>query len=36
LLAERQEGREPHAEASQALTDEIRRELSEVAGIVFR
>ena len=36
LLAERQAGREPHAEASQALADEIRRELREVAGIVLR
>lgn len=36
LLVERQEGREPHAEASQALADEIRRELREVAGIVLR
>lgn len=36
LLVERQEGREPHAEASQALADEIRRELREIAGIVLR
>jgi len=36
LLAERQEGREPHAEASQALADEIRRELRAVAGVVLR
>lgn len=36
LLIERQEGREPHAEASKALAEEIRRELREVAGIVLR
>lgn len=35
LLAERQAGREPHAEASQALTDQIRRELADVARVVF-
>jgi hypothetical protein len=36
LLAERQEGREPHADASQALVDEIRRELREIAGVGLR
>jgi hypothetical protein len=36
MLAERQQGREPHAAASQALADEIRRELRDVAGIVLR
>ena len=36
LLVERQERREPHAQASQALADEIRRELREVAGVVLR
>jgi hypothetical protein len=36
LLIERQEGREPHSDASQALIDEIRRELREIAGIVTR
>lgn len=36
VLSERDEGREPHAEASQALADEIRRELREVARIVLR
>jgi hypothetical protein len=36
LLSERQEGREAHSAASQALVDEIRRELQEVAGIVLR
>ena len=36
LLIERQDGREPHAAASQALADEIRRELRDVAGIVLR
>ena len=35
LLIESREGREPHAEASQALVNEIRRELREVAGIVI-
>jgi hypothetical protein len=35
LLVERQKGQEPHAAASQALIDEIRRELREVAGIVL-
>jgi hypothetical protein len=35
LLIERQEGREAHAAAGQALIDEIRRELREVAGIVL-
>lgn len=35
LLGERNEGREPHREASRTLADEIRRELREVAGIVL-
>ncbi len=35
LLVESQEGREPNAAASQALVDEIRRELSEIAGIIL-
>ena len=35
MLTERQDGREPHAAASQALVDQIRRELREVAGIVL-
>ena len=35
LLIERQEGREPNAAASQALADEIRRELQDVANIVL-
>jgi len=35
LLAEREEKREPHAEASQALTDQIRRELADVARVVL-
>ena len=35
LLSERQNGREPHREASRTLVDEIRRELREVAGIVL-
>ena len=35
LVIESQEGREPHAAASQALVDQIRRELQEVAGIVL-
>lgn len=35
LLIERQEGREPHAAANQALIEQIRRELQEIAGIVL-
>jgi hypothetical protein len=35
LLVESREGREPHSEASQALVEEIRRELRDVAGIVL-
>jgi hypothetical protein len=35
LLGQRNEGREPHREASRTLVDEIRRELREVAGIVL-
>ena len=35
LLIERQEGREPHAAAGDALTEQIRRELQDVAGIVL-
>ena len=35
LLIERQEGREPHSAASEALVDAIRRELRDVAGIVL-
>ena len=36
LLIESKDGREPNAAASQALVEEIRRELREVAGIVLR
>ena|SRR6185503_871123 len=36
LLIESRQGREPNSAASQALVDEIRRELREVAGIVTR
>jgi hypothetical protein len=36
LLVESQHGRAPNAAASQALVDEIRRELHEIAGIVTR
>jgi len=36
LLIESQSGREPNSAASQALVDEIRRELHEIAGIVTR
>jgi hypothetical protein len=36
LMAEQQEGREPHEAAAQALVDQIRRELADVAGIVAR
>jgi hypothetical protein len=35
LLVESRQGREPNAEASQALVDAIRRELQDVAGIVL-
>ena len=35
LLAEREQGREPHPLASEALVEQIRRELREVAGIVL-
>jgi len=35
LLNARQEGREPHAEASKALVDQIRRELANVARVVL-
>ena len=35
LLVERQEGREPNDAATQAMVDEIRRELEDVAGIVL-
>jgi hypothetical protein len=36
LLAQRHDDREPHAAASTAMVDEIRRELREVAGIILR
>ena len=35
LLVESRQGREPNAEASQALVDAIRLELQDVAGIVL-
>ena len=35
LLSERNKGREPHRAASDALVDQIRRELRDVAGIVL-
>ena len=35
LIVERDEGREPHWAASDALIDEIRRELRDVAGIIL-
>ena len=35
LLQERQNGRVPHAAASQAMVEEIRRELRDVAGVVL-
>src|SRR5437867_2048208 len=35
LLDERQSSREPHAEASKALVDQIRRELEQVARIIL-
>ena len=36
LVTERQDGREPHILASQALVDQIRRELQDIAGVVLR
>jgi hypothetical protein len=35
LLDERQKGREPNAEASRAMVEQIRRELAEVAKHIF-
>ena len=35
LLIEGQEGREPNSDAAQALVDQIRRELQDVAGIIL-
>jgi len=35
LLGERNQGREPHREASRTLVDQIRSELREIAGIVL-
>jgi hypothetical protein len=35
LLSERQEGREPHSEASAALVEEIRRELVGVSRLIL-
>ncbi len=35
LLDERREGREPNPEATQAMVDQIRRELQDVAGIIL-
>jgi hypothetical protein len=35
LLTERQDGREPNPAASEALVEQIRRELREVVGIVL-
>jgi hypothetical protein len=34
LLEQRQQGREPHAEASKTLVDQIRRELAEVSSLI--
>ena len=36
LLAEKQQGREPNAEANRLLVDQIRRELADVAKHIFR
>src|SRR5689334_10993685 len=36
LVIERQAGREPHVLASQALVEQIRRELQDIAGVVIR
>lgn len=35
LLEERQKGREPNKEASQALVDQIRRELAQVSRLIL-
>ena len=35
MLAERQDGREPHAEASAVLVEEIRRELAGVSRLIL-
>ena len=35
ILGQRSEGREPHRAASEALVDQIRRELRNVAGLVL-
>ena len=35
LLAERQKGREPNSEASQALVEQIRRELAKVSRLIL-
>src|SRR3982751_5377314 len=35
LLIERQQGREPNQEATQAMVDQIRRELQDVGGIIL-
>ena len=35
LLTERQNGRDPHAEAGRELVEQIRRELAEVARVVL-
>ena len=35
LLIERQQGREPNQDATQAMVDQIRRELQDVGGIIL-
>jgi hypothetical protein len=35
LLIERQEGREPHEQATEAMVDQIRNDLRRVAGIIL-
>ena len=35
LLTERQDGRQPNSAASQALVEQIRRELRDIAGIIL-
>jgi hypothetical protein len=35
LMIERQQGRQPNQAASQAMVDQIRRELQEIAGIIL-
>jgi hypothetical protein len=35
LIEEREQGREPHSEASKTLVEQIRRELAQVSGLIL-